>query len=49
MSGPELGAIAIRGALERASVSGEDVDEVLMGTVLPAGVGQAPARQAPAP
>ena len=46
MSGPELGAIAIRGALERASVSGEDVDEVLMGTVLPAGVGQAPARQA---
>ncbi len=46
VSGPELGAIAIRGALERASVSGEDVDEVLMGTVLPAGVGQAPARQA---
>ncbi|PRQ07257.1 Acetyl-CoA acetyltransferase [Enhygromyxa salina] len=41
-----LGAIAIKAALERAGVSGADVDEVLMGMVLPAGTGQAPARQA---
>ena len=43
---PELGAHAIRAALERAGVAGEAVDEVLMGCVLPAGLGQAPARQA---
>ena len=43
---PELGAVAIRAALERARVGAEDVDEVLMGCVLPAGLGQAPARQA---
>jgi acetyl-CoA C-acetyltransferase len=43
---PELGAIAIKAAVERAAVSAEDVDEVLMGCVLPAGLGQAPARQA---
>ena len=43
---PELGAHAIRAALEKAGVAGEDVDEVLMGCVLPAGLGQAPARQA---
>ncbi|MFO7564403.1 MAG: thiolase family protein [Enhygromyxa sp.] len=42
----ELGAIAIKAALERAGVEGKEVDEVLMGMVLPAGVGQAPARQA---
>ncbi len=42
----ELGARAIGAALERSSVSGDDVDEVLMGCVLPAGLGQAPARQA---
>src|SRR5690606_38543847 len=42
----ELGAIAIKAALERAGVEGKDVDECLMGMVLPAGVGQAPARQA---
>ncbi len=42
----ELGAIAIKAALERAGVEGKDVDEVLMGMVLPAGAGQAPARQA---
>ena len=42
----ELGATAISAALERASLSPEDVDEVLMGCVLPAGLGQAPARQA---
>jgi acetyl-CoA C-acetyltransferase len=42
----ELGAAAIRAALERARVAPDQVDEVLMGCVLPAGVGQAPARQA---
>jgi acetyl-CoA C-acetyltransferase len=43
---PELGAAAIKAALERAGVPPEDVDEVIMGCVLPAGLGQAPARQA---
>ena len=43
---PELGAAAIRAAVERAKISPEDVQEVLMGCVLPAGQGQAPARQA---
>ena len=43
---PELGATAIRAALDRAGVKAEAVDEVLMGCVLPAGQGQAPARQA---
>ena len=43
---PELGAAAIAGALENAKVDVGDVDEVLMGCVLPAGLGQAPARQA---
>ena len=43
---PELGAVAIKAALERADVPPEDVDEVIMGCVLPAGLGQAPARQA---
>ena len=43
---PDLGAVAIKAAVERAAVSREDVDEVLMGCVLPAGLGQAPARQA---
>jgi acetyl-CoA C-acetyltransferase len=43
---PELGAAAIRAAIERAGVRAEDVDEVVMGCVLPAGQGQAPARQA---
>ena len=46
MTGPQLGAVAIAGALKNAGVSGDDVDEGLMGCVLPAGVGQAPARQA---
>jgi len=41
-----LGGIAIRAAVERAGISGEAVDEVLVGQVLQAGVGQAPARQA---
>jgi acetyl-CoA C-acetyltransferase len=42
----ELGAIAIRSALERAGVDGADVDYVIMGQVLQGGAGQAPARQA---
>ena len=43
---PELGAAAIRAAVERAKLRPDDVQEVLMGCVLPAGQGQAPARQA---
>lgn len=42
----ELGAIAIKEAVNRAGIKGEDVSEVIMGCVLPAGLGQAPARQA---
>ncbi|MDX1443765.1 MAG: acetyl-CoA C-acyltransferase [Gammaproteobacteria bacterium] len=42
----ELGATAIKAALEAAGIKGEDVNEVFMGCVLPAGLGQAPARQA---
>ena len=42
----QLGGAAIRAALERAGVSGDAIDEVIMGCVLPAGQGQAPARQA---
>jgi acetyl-CoA C-acetyltransferase len=42
----ELGAVAIRAGLERAGIGGEDVGYVVMGQVLQAGVGQAPARQA---
>ena len=43
---PELGAAAIRAAVERAKLKPEDIQEVIMGCVLPAGQGQAPARQA---
>jgi acetyl-CoA C-acetyltransferase len=43
---PELGAAAIRAAVERAKIKPEQVEEVIMGCVLPAGQGQAPARQA---
>jgi acetyl-CoA C-acetyltransferase len=43
---PRLGAIAISAALERAGVAPDEVDECIMGCVLPAGIGQAPARQA---
>ncbi len=46
LKAPELGEVAIAEALERAGASPGDVDEVFMGCVLPAGVGQAPARQA---
>ncbi len=42
----ELGSIAISGALNRSGLNSGDVDEVIMGCVLPAGLGQAPARQA---
>ncbi|MEQ8444052.1 MAG: acetyl-CoA C-acyltransferase [Alphaproteobacteria bacterium] len=42
----QLGATAIRGALERAGLKGDDIEEVIFGNVLPAGQGQAPARQA---
>lgn len=46
MTGPQLGAVAVEAAVKGAGISGDDVDEALMGCVLPAGVGQAPARQA---
>jgi acetyl-CoA C-acetyltransferase len=46
LTGPQLGAVAIRAAVERAGIAPDQVQEVLMGCVLPAGVGQAPARQA---
>ncbi len=46
LSAPELGAIAIRVALERSGVSLGDINEVIMGNVIQGGVGQAPARQA---
>ena len=43
---PTLGAAAITGALDHAGLAADQVDEVIMGCVLPAGLGQAPARQA---
>jgi acetyl-CoA C-acetyltransferase len=46
LSATALGSIAIRSAIERAGISPEVTDEVFMGCVLPAGLGQAPARQA---
>ena len=46
LTAPRLGATAIKAALDRAGVQGKDVDEVLMGCVLQANLGQAPARQA---
>jgi len=46
LTAPELGAAAIKAAMETAQVKGDEVDDVLMGCVLPAGQGQAPARQA---
>jgi len=46
VSAPQLGATAIRSALERAGVRADQVEEVIMGCVVAAGVGQAPARQA---
>ena len=46
VSATALGATAVRAAVERAGVAGADVDAIVMGCVLPAGLGQAPARQA---
>ena len=46
LDAPELGAIAIRAAVDRSGIPVEDVDEVIMGNVIQGGVGQAPARQA---
>lgn len=46
IAAPALGARAISAAVARAGISGDKVDQVLMGNVLPAGLGQAPARQA---
>lgn len=46
LTAPQLGAAAIKAAVERAGVTSDAVDEVLFGCVLPAGLGQAPARQA---
>ncbi|MBS1714004.1 MAG: acetyl-CoA C-acetyltransferase [Armatimonadetes bacterium] len=46
LTAPQLGSVAIKAALERAGVQPGDVDEVLMGNVLSAAIGQAPARQA---
>ena len=46
LSAPELGAAAIRAALERSKVPADQVEEVIMGNVIQGGVGQAPARQA---
>ncbi len=46
LTAPQLGSASIQAALEDSDISGSDVDEVLMGCVLPAGIGQAPARQA---
>ena len=43
---PELGALAIKAAVEKAGIKPEEVDEVIMGCVVQAGIGQAPARQA---
>lgn len=46
LNASDLGGIAIKGALERANIQPEDIDEVIMGTVLQAGQGQIPSRQA---
>ncbi|MDT0502123.1 acetyl-CoA C-acyltransferase [Halomonas sp. PAR7] len=46
LTAPELGAVAIRAAIERAGIDAESIDEGIMGCVLPAGVKQGPARQA---
>lgn len=46
VTAPELGSAAIRAAIERAGLAPADIDESIMGCVLPAGQGQAPARQA---
>ena len=45
-SATDLGATAVKAAVERAGISGDEIDRIYMGCVLPAGLGQAPARQA---
>jgi len=45
-SAPELGAVSIAAAVSRAGLTPDQIEETLMGCVLPAGLGQAPARQA---
>ncbi len=46
LTAPYLGSVAVKGALENSGLNAEDIDEAFMGCVLPAGQGQAPARQA---
>jgi acetyl-CoA C-acetyltransferase len=46
LTAPQLGSIAIKGALERTGVGADEIDETIMGCVLTGGMGQAPARQA---
>ncbi len=46
VSATDLGATAVKAAVERAGVAGDDIERIYMGCVLPAGLGQAPARQA---
>jgi acetyl-CoA C-acetyltransferase len=46
LQAPDLGAVAVRAALQRAGVAADDVEEVILGNVIQGGVGQAPARQA---
>jgi acetyl-CoA C-acetyltransferase len=46
LSASQLGAVAVKAAVERSGLKAQDVDEVILGCVLPAGQGQAPARQA---
>ncbi len=46
LNAAQLGAAAIKGALQKSGVNKEDIDDVLMGCVIQANVGQAPARQA---
>ncbi|QQG37258.1 MAG: acetyl-CoA C-acyltransferase [Micavibrio aeruginosavorus] len=46
LTAPDLGAAAIKAAVERSGVAADEIDEVIMGNVLSAGLGQAPARQA---
>src|ERR1700744_6705850 len=45
LTAPQLGAVAIEAAVQRAGLKPEQIDEVVMGCVLPAGLGQAPSRQ----
>src|SRR6202451_980977 len=46
LSAPQLGAVVVREAVKRAGLNSDQVDECIMGNVLPAGLGQNPARQA---